>query len=178
METRSCRDRKMNTLIRVLDALSDGVGKIISLVAIPILLIVFTTVVIRYLFGIAFVWLQDSYVWLTSLFFMGMVGSTLLHDKHVRVALFYGSASGRKRALVNALGVLILLWPTLIVIVLNCYRSISRSWQFLETSVNEGGLQFAYLHKSLIYLFCALLFLQGLSLLLKSVRTLIGHDDR
>ncbi|MGE8547406.1 TRAP transporter small permease subunit [Alcaligenes sp. Marseille-Q7550] len=155
-----------------LDALNERIGRLVSLSMLLILAIAFTVVVLRYLFGIGLIWLQDSYVWLTSLFFIGLSGSALLHDRHVRVELFYSRMRRRRQALVNALGVVLLLWPTLLVITLTSSKPISRSWQFLEASPNTGGLPFAYVHKSLIYVFCALLFIQGLSLLLSSLAAL------
>lgn len=162
----------MNRIIALLDALNRNVGRGISLAMLPLLAITLATVILRYAFGIGLIWLQDSYVWLTSVYFIGLSGSALLHERHVRVELFYGRMQARSQTWVNLLGVLLLLWPTLAVIVLASWRPIARSWRFLEVSPNAGGLPFAYLHKSLIYVFCALLFLQGLSLLLASWRTL------
>ncbi|AOB38010.1 TRAP transporter small permease subunit [Bordetella parapertussis] len=164
----------MERLIQVLDLFSDRMGRLASMVMLPVLLVTFAVVVLRYVFGIGLIWLQDSYVWLTSVFFICMAGNTFLHDRHVRVELFYSRMTARKRALVNALGVLLLLWPTLFVTVQQSWRPIARSWRFLEALPNAGGLSFAYVHKSLVYVFCLVLFLQGLSLLLKSARTLAG----
>lgn len=161
----------MNRIIQALDVFNARVGSLASLVMLPILCITMAVVVLRYAFGIGLIWLQDSYVWLTSLFFIGLSGSALLYERHVRVELFYSRMNRRAQAIVNGFGVLLLLWPTLIVIVLSSYKPIARSWRFLEASPNAGGLSFAYVHKSLIYIFCALLFIQGLSLLLKSIRT-------
>lgn len=160
-----------------LDALNERIGRLVSLSMLLILAIAFTVVVLRYLFGIGLIWLQDSYVWLTSLFFIGLSGSALLHDRHVRVELFYSRMRRRRQALVNALGVVLLLWPTLLVITLTSIKPISRSWQFLEASPNTGGLPFAYVHKSLIYVFCALLFIQGLSLLLSSLAAVLDSRE-
>lgn len=162
----------MDRTLQALDAFNRHVGALVSLAMLPLLCIAMTVVVLRYVFGIGLIWLQDSYVWLTSLFFIGLSGSALLHDRHVRVELFYARMSPVRQAVVNILGVLFMLWPTLVVIVLSSHKPIARSWRFLEASPNAGGLPFAYMHKSLIYVFCALLFVQGLSLLLRSVRVL------
>lgn len=169
----------MNRFTQSLDALNRRTGSLISLTMLPLLLITMAVVVLRYVFGVGMIWLQDSYVWLTSLFFIGMSGSALLYDRHVRVELFHARMKPKTRAVVNIVGVVALLWPTLAVIAISSYKPIARSWRFLETSPNSGGLSFAYLHKSLIYVFCVLLFVQGLSLLIKSLCTLrsdVQHD--
>lgn len=164
----------MNRIIQALDTLNRHAGALVSLAMLPLLGITVAVVLLRYVFGVGLIWLQDSYVWLTSLFFIGMSGSALLHDRHVRVELFYARMSPARQAVVNVFGVLFMLWPTLVVIALASHKPIARSWRFLEASPNAGGLSFAYLHKSLIYVFCALLFVQGLSLLIKSLHVLRG----
>jgi TRAP-type mannitol/chloroaromatic compound transport system permease small subunit len=80
--------------------------------------------------------------------------------------------SERARALVNVAGVLLFLWPMLGVITWASYRPILRSWQVLERSPSDGGLPFVFLHKTLIFVFCALLFLQGFAMLLRAARVL------
>lgn len=162
----------MNRIVQTLDTFNRRVGALVSLAMLPLLGMTAVVVLLRYVFGVGLIWLQDSYVWLTSFIFIGLSGSALLHDRHVRVELFYGRMRPARQAVVNVLGVLFLLWPTLLVIALSSHKPIARSWRFLEASPNAGGLPFAYLHKSLIYVFCALLFVQGLSLLLRSLQVL------
>jgi len=167
----------IDLVIRVLDVFNDRASRLASMLIMPMLLIVFAVVVLRYGFSMGFIWMQDSYVWLNSIIFTCMVGGTLLHDRHVRVEVLYSLMSIRKRAWVNTIGVLTLLWPTAIVIAMNGYAPVLRSWSLLETSPNMGGLPFAYLHKSFVLLFCGLLFSQGLSLLLRSLRLLTRYDS-
>ncbi len=168
----------MNRCVHVLDAFNRAIGRCANLVLLPIVLMAFAVVVLRYAFGMSYTWMQEAYVWMNSIVFIGMVGYSLQAEKHVRVDLFYARMSERARAWVNIGGVLLCLWPLVGVIAWTSYNPIMRSWRLLERSPNEGGLPFVYLHKGLIFVFCLLLFLQGLSLLLSSIRALQApHSD-
>ena len=50
----------MERLIQVLDLFSDRMGRLASMVMLPVLLVTFAVVVLRYVFGIGLIWLQDS----------------------------------------------------------------------------------------------------------------------
>ena len=64
--------------------------------------------VLRYVFSLGWVWMQESYVWLHGLVFMLGAGYSLLHNGHVRVDIFYRPAGPRAKAWVDLLGSLLL----------------------------------------------------------------------
>ena len=53
----------------------------------------FAVVVLRYLFGIGSIWLQESIVYSHAALFLLAAAWTLKNDGHVRVDIFYSSAS-------------------------------------------------------------------------------------
>ena len=65
---------------------------------------VFLVVILRYLFGISFIWMQETYVWMHAYIFMLGAGFTYLNDDHVRIDILYKSASPIYRALVDLIG--------------------------------------------------------------------------
>ena len=65
----------------------------------------FSVVVLRYVFSLGWVWMQESYVWLRGIVFMLGAVYTLLHDGHVRVDIFYRPASERHKSWVYLFGV-------------------------------------------------------------------------
>ena len=69
---------------------------------------VFLVVVLRYVFSIGWVWMQELYVWTHATIFMLGAGYTLLHEGQVRIDLIYRTASARYKALVNIFGSLFL----------------------------------------------------------------------
>jgi TRAP-type mannitol/chloroaromatic compound transport system permease small subunit len=54
---------------------------------------------------------------------------------------------------------------------------VSSSWSIREASSTSGGLPAVYLLKSLIWVFCAVLFAQGLALIARRALFLTGHGD-
>lgn len=115
-------------------------------------------------------------MYLHALVFMGGAAYALLMDEHVRVDIFYREMSARKKAWVNLLGTLFFLLPVCGFLVWISFSYVERAWGLREASSEAGGLPFVYLLKSYIPLMGTLLFLQGLSLIIKSVQTIRGSS--
>ena len=64
-------------LAKIIDNINKTVGYLCGLFAVLMVLVVFTVVVLRYGFGISFIWMQESYVWLHAFIFMLGAGFTL-----------------------------------------------------------------------------------------------------
>ena len=163
--------------VRFIDQLNEIIGRGIAWLTLAMVIIGFVVVVLRYVFSIGFVWLQESYVWLHGITFMVGAGYTLLHDGHVRVDIFYRTASIRKKALVDLFGSLVLLLPVLVLVWVQAWPYVLDSWARLEESREAGGLPGLFLLKSVILLFCITLGLQGLSLAGRSILILVGRGD-
>jgi TRAP-type mannitol/chloroaromatic compound transport system permease small subunit len=134
-------------------------------------------VILRYVFSVGWVWMQESYVWLHGIVFMLGAGYTLLHNGHVRVDIFYRPASRRRKAWVDLFGVCVLLLPLIAVSMIFSWDYVLKSWVKLEESREAGGLPGLYLLKSIIWCFCLLVALQGLSLAGRSILVLSGKTD-
>jgi TRAP-type mannitol/chloroaromatic compound transport system permease small subunit len=163
--------------VRFIDQLNEIIGRGIAWLTLAMVIIGFVVVVLRYVFSIGFVWLQESYVWLHGITFMVGAGYTLLHDGHVRVDIFYRTASIRKKALVDLFGSLVLLLPVLELVWVQAWPYVLDSWARLEESREAGGLPGLFLLKSVILVFCITLGLQGLSLAGRSILILVGRGD-
>lgn len=169
---------------RSIDALNERVGRAVAWLTLAMVLVTFCVVVLRYVFDVGFVRLQESYVWMHGIVFMLGAGYTLLHQGHVRVDIIYRGASPRYKAWVDLLGVLLMLWPMLVTVWLVAWPYVATSWSRLEASREAGGLPGLFLLKTVILAFCLLLGLQGLSLAIRSLLFLTGRvlpedtDDR
>lgn len=163
-------------MIRTIDGFSRILGEAMAWLMLPVVLIGAAVVVLRYGFGIGFLWMQELFVWLHGLAFMLAAGFVLGLNGHVRVDALYRKLSLRGRAIINIVGVLFLLFPTVGVLAVVSHPMISASWRMLEKSSNLGGLPFVYIMKSGVLAFCILVGLQGLSLLAKSWLVLRGDE--
>jgi TRAP-type mannitol/chloroaromatic compound transport system permease small subunit len=167
----------LSQFIRVVDAVNGFIGRTVSWLTLGVVLVCFGGVVMRYAFGIGFVWVQDAYVWLHAAAFTLAAGFTLMRDAHVRVDLIYGKASQRRRDIVDLFGVLFLLLPFVGVLTWHSWGWVSLSWRLREESANVGGLPGLFLVKACLPAFAILVGAQGLALAARCILRLSGRAD-
>jgi len=161
---------------RRIDEFSRALGSVICWIALAMVLTQFTVVLLRYVFGVGSIVLQESIVYMHGLLFMLAAGYTLLHNGHVRVDIFYRVASARRRALVDLVGVFAFLLPVCGLIWYVSWPYVAASWAILEGSRETSGIPAVFLFKSAILAFCLLVSVQGLSLAARAVLVLAGAD--
>ncbi len=158
--------------MKAIDTLNEYVGKGVSWLTTALVLVICFDVIMRY----AFTWSSAAVFELEWHIFAAifMVGSAyaLKYDKHVRVDLFYSRFSDKQKAWVNLIGTLFFLFPFCIVIVITSIPFVQNSFKILETSPDPGGLPARFIIKSTIPLGFILLFLQGISLCMKSLKAI------
>jgi len=163
--------------IRVVDALNAALGRVLAWGLLVAVLVCFAGVVLRYGFGLAFVWMQDTYVWLNAVGFTLGAGFALKADAHVRVDVFFRPAPPRRKAWIEIAGTFLFLLPTLAVIALFSFPAVRLSWLFGEGSQNVGGLPGLYLLKACVLGFCAVMALQGLAQAARAALLLAGRPE-
>ncbi len=163
--------------VHFVDRLNDAIGRGVAWLILAMVLITFAVVILRYVYAIGWVWMQESYVWLHGIVFMMAAGYTLLHDGHVRVDIIYRTASNRYKAIIDLFGSFILLLPLVVVVFVVSLDYVAASWVKLEESREAGGLPGLFLLKTVIPAFCVLLGLQGLALAGRSALILAGNKD-
>ena len=153
------------------------IGQVFSWLALGIVLVCFTVVVQRYVFAVSYVWMQDLYIWLSGAMFTAVAGFALMRDDHVRVDIFYRPATARKRAVVDLIGSLLFLLPFTAIVYVYSMPFVQRAWSYTEGSANVGGMPGLYILKSFIIAFAALLALQGIAMICRSILVLGGRRD-
>lgn len=166
----------LQKFIKFIESINEFIGRGISWVTFGLVLVVFTDVVMRYAFKTSFVFVQEMEWHLFSVIFLIGAGYALLHDEHVRVDIFYQRMSKRKRAWVNFIGTLFFLFPGCYLIIASSIPFVIDSYQVLEGSPDPGGVPFRFIIKSMIPIGFAFVALQGVSLFLRSLLTLLNLD--
>ena len=165
------------SLVRGIDAINDWIGRTAAWLTLGCVLTCFAVVVLRYAFGVGFPWLQELYVWQHAAVFMAGAGYTMLQRGHVNVDVLYGRMNPRGKAWIDILGTLVFLFPWLAVVAVTSAPFVLSSWSIREASGTAGGMPAVYLLKSLLWVFCLVLFLQGLALIVRRGLFLAGHGD-
>lgn len=163
--------------VRLICRINIILGHLFSWFSLGIVLVCFTVVVLRYFFATGFVWMQDLYVWLNGMMFMGIAGFTLFQNGHVRVDVFYRPASVRRKAWVDLIGCILFVTPFLYIMTIYSLPYVQRSWKFMEASSNFGGMQGLYIVKSFLLVFVFVIALQAIAMVMRSILILTRNED-
>jgi TRAP-type mannitol/chloroaromatic compound transport system permease small subunit len=169
--------KSIQGLARAIDRLNEAIGVSVAWLALVVVLVEFTVVLMRYVFGIGSVKMQESIVYMHATVFMVAAGYTLLHNGHVRCDIFYAAASPRRQALIDLIGVAIFLLPTCALIGWFAWPYVAQAWSVLEGSPEGSlGIPGVFLLKSVILVFAVLVALQGIALAVHSLLRLGGYE--
>lgn len=161
-------------LSRLIDAISTLVGKSAMWFVLAATLISAGNAIIRKVFGVSSnAWLEIQWYLFAAVFMLG-AGYGFLRNAHVRIDFVSNKFSDRGRNWVDIAGILLFLFPL-------CYLMVSLGWPLLaqaytsgEMSSNAGGL-IRWPMYALIPAGFALLFMQGISELIKRLAFLTGN---
>lgn len=160
--------------INCLDGLSECIGRTISWLTLAMVIVTFIVVVMRYVFEVGNIQLQESVIYMHSFVFLLAAGYTLKHDGHVRVDIFYRPLGERGKAIINIIGTLFLLFPVAGFILWISWDYVAFSWKNLEGSQEAGGIEALFILKSCLVVMPILMLLQGLAELLRNLLVLTG----
>lgn len=160
----------------MLDRFSSLLGKASAWLTLFMVLVTFVVVVLRYVFDVGLIWLQESVVWMHGFVFMVGAAYTLQQEEHVRVDIFYREMSPERRAWVDLIGVAVFLLPLCALLGWKAFDYVAASWHLQEASRESGGLPYPLipLLKSILVVMPVMVGLQGFVLLSRCVRTIRG----
>jgi len=158
----------------VLDRISGVAMALAVTAAFAIILIQLGAVLMRYVFGLSFSWLNDSVIFSFAMMFMLGAAATLRDDRHVRVDILRPNFSPQVRAMIELIGALAFIIPIGVLILYAGSGMIARSWAGLETFNESDGLPIKYLFKTMVPLFAILLIGQAISQAIKAAMSLRG----
>lgn len=173
----------MTFLLRIsrgIDRWSTRLGELTGWLCLAMVLIGAYNALVRYLGRFAGWNLSsNAYIeaqwYLFSMVFLLGAAATLRHDQHVRVDVLYGRLGRRGKAWIDVIGTLFMLLPFSLFCLWVSWPAVRNSWHVREVSPDPGGLA-RYPIKTLILVAFVLLFVQGLSQLIKNVAVLRGMD--
>ncbi|PEN14301.1 C4-dicarboxylate ABC transporter substrate-binding protein [Longibacter salinarum] len=119
-------------------------------------------------------WLELQWYLFGLVFLLG-AAYTLKHDDHVRVDVLYSHLSARGKAWIDLAGTILFLFPFCVLMLYMSIPMVENSWAVLEQSPDPGGLP-RYPIRTIIPIAFALVLIQGVSMVIKQVAILRGHD--
>lgn len=158
----------MKQLASWINQLNERVGRAISWLTLLLVILVFTNVFLRYVLNFPLAWAKELEWHLFALIFLLGAGYSLLHDRHVRVDLFYEKSSAADQRRINFWGTLIFLLPWCLLLIYSGWNAAADAWRMGERSPEAGGLPNLWLIQFALPLGITLLLLQGIAVLIRS----------
>ncbi|WP_422378007.1 TRAP transporter small permease subunit [Roseibium sp.] len=166
----------MDKVAGALERVNLVIGNTLCWAALGMLLLQFVIVLLRYVFGYSFIFLDEGVLYFHAAIFMLGAGYTFLVNAHVRVDIFYAKADERIQSRIDLFGHLFLLAPALIVLLWFSWPMVRGSWAILEGPISVGGIPASFLLKTLIPAYCILLLIQGVAAFIRDLQKLKGAD--
>jgi len=161
-----------------IDCLNRAAGRLAGWFLLAMVLVQVLVVLLRYVFNIGFLWMQESVLYLHVGLALFGAGFALLNNVHVRVDVFYQTAPPRMKALIDVIGSAVFLLPLCVLIFWKGLPFAAASWSVLEGSAQPSGLPAVFLLKTSILCFALLLGLQGLAFAVRAFGVLVTGDGR
>jgi len=162
------------TLARLIDALTERVGRLAIWLVLIATLISAGNALARYALGESSnAWLEIQWYLFGAMFLLA-AGYTLKHNGHVRIDIFYNRFGPRGQAWIDLMGGLLFLLPMAMLLAWLAWPIFMDAWTTHEMSPDAGGLV-RWPVKLLLPIGFALLALQGVAEVIKRIGVLSGH---
>ncbi|MEO5376462.1 MAG: TRAP transporter small permease subunit [Magnetococcus sp. DMHC-6] len=171
----------MNSILKFvhyIDYVNARIGRLVSWLTLSMVLVTFGVAMLRYLFNLGWISMQESVIYMHACVFMFGASLTLQADEHVRVDIFYRPLSERGKAWVNLLGGIFLLLPFMVFIFWMSWEYVAAAWATQEGSREAGGLNLVWLLKGILLVMPVLMILQGISLIIRDFLLIFALQKR
>lgn len=165
--------RVLLQISRLIDAVNDGVGKLVYWLVLVAVVVSAGNAVIRYSLNISSnAWLELQWYLFAAVFLL-CSGYTFLRNEHIRIDIVLGRFSKRTQAAVDIFGIAVFLFPFAFLIMVLSWPMFKDSFVTNEMSSDAGGL-IRWPAKLLVPVGFFLLTAQGVSELIKRIAFLAG----
>jgi TRAP-type mannitol/chloroaromatic compound transport system permease small subunit len=156
-------------VIGAIDRVTGLTGYLLALLIIPLIGANVYEVVARYVFRAPTTWAADISVMSSSTIFMVGAAYALLKGAHIRTDLLWDNFSDRTKGAIDALAYLVLFLPVMLVLFFISVDDAFYAYQIGETSQLGLWRPVIWPFRAMVPLAFALLFLQGVSEVLKAL---------
>lgn len=166
----------MRALADAINTMTCRLGKAVSWVTLAMVLLMFFSVIQRYIFQTNHIWQQELILFMHVIVFIVVASYTWQVDEHVRVDVCYEHYMPRTRAWVNLVGTVLLLFPVCGALIYFSYGFVTRSWEIREHSRELDGMPGVFIIKTFIWVFAGLMVLQGISTISRCISQLCATN--
>lgn len=155
-------------ICRRLDGVVTGIGKVVAWTNGLLVLAIILNVVLRYVFNMGQVFLEELQWHLYALAVMVGLSYSQVVDSPIRVDIFHQKFSRRTKAKWEIFGILVFLLPWIVILIMQGCDFWAEAWRVNEHSDSPLGLPFRWIIKAVIPVSFTLLGMAAVSRLIKS----------
>lgn len=167
----------LDKIAQIIDGISEWSGRIFMWLIVPLTVLVVYEVISRYAFKSPHIWAPEVTLFLYGPHFMLMAAYTLLHHGHVRIDIIYGKFPPRVRGVLDLCTYLVFFFPFCFIILYEGWLYAATSWAINETSGSAALPVIPYV-KMVIPVTAAMLLLQGLAILIRSITLVVRGEEQ
>ncbi|HUL40345.1 MAG TPA: TRAP transporter small permease subunit [Burkholderiales bacterium] len=165
-------------LSRVISALIDRIGRVVSWMVLGLVLLIAAEVLMRYGFDESSIAAQELEWWGLAIISLLGVSFTLKEGEHVRVDVLYQYYSENARLWFDFLVALLVMFPISLYLSYLSLQFVGQSYADHEVSQSPGGLPYVWVLKSFVPLGLLLLGLQSLALAMEKAAMILRKSRR
>ena len=152
-----------------IEAVLDVIGSLVNWLWITLVVIIVGTVLMRHFVGGNTIAIEETQWHLYAIGYMLGVGYALRHDSHVRVDVLAMNFRRRTRAVIEILGITLLIFPMILVLIPEAVNFTVASLRNNEISPSPGGLTNRWAIKGVIIIALSYLGMAALARLIRVV---------
>ena len=168
--------------IRAIDRITQWTGNFFALLVIPLVLANVAEVFMRYVMNSPTVWALDTTIMSYGSLFMLGAAYALLKGAHVRTDMLWEKFSDRKKGIIDSVAFIVFFLPSMAVLFYISFGEFQYAMEIDEKSTATIWQPVLWPYRGVVPLAALLLFLQGISELLKSLwaartgKMLVHHE--
>ena len=157
---------------KIIDNLIERISDFLMLLLLTMIMMIFISVICRFFFNVNFVALQELIMYFHATIFMLGISYALKKDAHVKIDVIYNILPKKIKIYMSMASILLFILPTAIFLIYISIGMTIQSWSIFEGSSEAGGLNLAFILKTIIPLTGILILLQSMSQLLKILKSM------
>ncbi len=150
-------------------------GRLIAWLNVLLIVNILVQVLLRYAFSMGLVWLEELQWHLYGAAIMFAISYCITEDSHIRLDLLHQRFSPKTKAVVEVLGILILLFPLYITLFVHGIGFVESALRVHERSESPLGLPYRWIIKAAIPVGMSFVIAASTSRLVRSMAVIFTH---
>lgn len=171
------KNEQIPSICKVINKFIYRVGTVISWLSLALIAVIVIQVLLRYVFSLNFVELEELQWHLYATVFMFGLSFTMVNHSHVRVDILRVRFSARLQRKIEIFGIIFLMIPFIFIVIDYGYDLAYEAFRMNESSNSPEGLPYRWIIKSVMPLSFILLLLASISRIIRHISFLMKGSN-